>query len=86
MEHVSEQAELFGRLWQPLQLPFRLRANDLSRIGGRLCLVIRVSECAAVVLLNRPPLEFTTRFDKRVCFQPSPVRFRISTNSETENS
>ena len=84
MEHTGEQAELFGLVWQPLRLPFRLHVNDLIRINGRLCRVIRVSECAAVVIMNRPVCEFKTRFDKPVRFQPSPIRFRISANSEAE--
>ena len=84
IELVNEQAEFFGLVWQPLQRRFRLRANDLIRIGCRLCRVIRVSECAAVVHMNRPPFEFKTRFDKQVRLEPSPVKFRISANSETE--
>jgi hypothetical protein len=64
--------------------PFRLRANDIVRIGGRLGLIIRVNECAAVVLMNRRAREFTTRFDKQVRFHPPPVMFRISVNAETE--
>ena len=84
MEHISEQAELVGLVWQPARLPFRLHVNDLIQVDGRLCRVIRVSECAAVVLMNRPIREFNTRFDKHVRFQPSPVTFRISANTETE--
>jgi hypothetical protein len=81
---IRGQGELFGLVWQPLQHPFRLRVNDLIRIDGRLGLVIRVSACAAVVLMNRPIRIFSTRFDKPVRFQPSPLTFRISVNSETE--
>src|SRR2546422_8481381 len=40
---------LFRSVWRPLQFPFRLRVNDVIRIDGRLGLVIRVTECAAVV-------------------------------------
>ena len=77
------QAELFGVIFrQPY--PFRLRANDVIRIGGRLGRVIRVTECAAVVVMNRPAREFVTRFDKRVRLQPSPVIFRIAANSDVE--
>lgn len=83
MKDISEQGELFGLVLQQ-RYPFRLRANDVIRVDGRLGLVIRVHECAAVVLVNRPAREFTTRFDKQVRFQPSPVLFRISVNSETE--
>ena len=84
MKHKSDQAELFGLVWKPVHHPFRLRVNDVIRINGRLCRVIRVTDCAAVVLMNRPPRRFTTRFDKPVRFQPSPVTFRISANSEAE--
>ena len=84
MNIMREQSELFGLIWRPLWQPFRLRVNDIIRIGGRLCRVIRVTECAAVVIMNRPAREFTTRFDKHVRFQPSPTTFRISSDSEVE--
>ena len=84
MNNIPEQAELSGLIWRPFRHPFRLRVNDVIRVDGRLCRVIRVTECAAVVIMNRPKREFTTRFDKRVRFQPSPVTFRIAANSEVE--
>ena len=84
MTSIPKQGELFALIWRPFPHPFRLRANDLLRIDGRVCLVIRVNECAAVVLMNPPQREFSTRFDKRVRFQPPPVTFRISADSETE--
>jgi hypothetical protein len=84
MKPADPQGELFGLIWRPLEHPFRLRVNDLIRVGDRLGRVIRVSECAAVVLMNRPMRHFSTRFDKPVRFQPSPITFRISVNSETE--
>jgi hypothetical protein len=84
MANLHEQGELFGLIWRPCRRPFRLRINDVVRIEGRLGRIIRVTECAAVVLMNRRAREFSTRFDKRVRFQPSPVTFRISANSETE--
>ena len=84
MEHLGEQAELSGLVWQQLRRPFRLRVNDVIRLDGRLGLVIRVNECAAVVLLNRRVREFTTRFDRHVRFQPPPVTVRIGANSEME--
>jgi hypothetical protein len=84
MKPDDPQGELFGLVWQRLEHPFRLRLNDLIRIGDRLGRVIRVNECAAVVLMNRPMRQFSTRFDKPVRFQPSPLTFRISVNSETE--
>jgi hypothetical protein len=80
---MKEQGELFGLVLQRRH-PFRLRANDVIRIDGKLCRIIRVNECAAVVLMNRGMREFSTRFDKRVRIQPSPVTFRISVNTETE--
>jgi hypothetical protein len=84
MEHISEQAEFFELIFQSLAQPFRLRANDIILLDGKLCRVIRVTECAAVVVMNRRVREFSTRFDKRVRFQPSPVTFRISPNAEIE--
>ena len=78
------QAEFVGIIWQDLQHPFRLHAGDVIRFDNRLCRVIRVNECAAVVIMNRPTREFTTRFDKPVRFTPPPSIFRISNNSETE--
>jgi len=78
------QTELFGVIWRRFQPPFRLHAGDVIRIDGRLCRVLRVNECAAVILMNRPPREFTTRFDRRIRFQPQPVIFRIGAQSEVE--
>jgi hypothetical protein len=72
----------FGIVWQLSRYPFRLRAGDVFRINGRLCRVVRVNECAAVVIMNRPVREFKTRFDKPVRFQPPPALFRISPQSE----
>ena len=83
MKDIGEQGELFGLVLQ-WRHPFRPRVNDVLRVDGRLGLVIPVHECAAVVLMNRPVREFSTRFDKRVRIQPSPVTFRISPNTETE--
>ena len=77
------QAE-FGILWRPFEHPFKLRAGDVIRFNDRLCRVIRVNECAAVVIMNRPVRDFKTRFDKPVRFQPPPWRFYISPNSESE--
>jgi hypothetical protein len=72
----------FGIIWQPLSHPFRLRAGDVIRFKDRLCRVVRVNECAAVVIMNRPIRDFKTRFDKPVRFQPPPMTFRISPQSE----
>jgi hypothetical protein len=74
----------FGLLWRPFEFPFRLRAGDVIRFENRLCRVVRVNECAAVVLMNRPVRDFKTRFDKPVRFTPPPALFRISPDSETE--
>ena len=76
------QGELFALLWHPY--PFKLHAGDVFKSDGRLCRVIRVNECAAVIIMNRPVRRFTTRFDKPVRFQPGPLIFRISPNSEVE--
>jgi hypothetical protein len=78
------QAEFVGIIWQDLQHPFRLHAGDVIRFDNRLCRVLRVNECAAVVIMNRPVREFKTRFDKPVRFTPPPAMFRISPQSEVE--
>jgi len=74
----------FGVIWQLAGHPFRLRAGDVIRFDNRLCRVIRVSECAAVVIMNQPVREFKTRFDKPVRFLPPPKLFRVSPNAEVE--
>ncbi len=84
MNDNGEQGELFGLIWRPFQGPFRLRVNDVIRMDNRLCRVIRVNKCAAVVLMNQPMREFKTRFDKPVRFRPGALTFRISANSEIE--
>ena len=78
------QAEFVGIIWQPLGRRFRLTAGDVFRFDNRLCRVLRVNECAAVVLMNRPVREFETRFHGPVKFQPPPRMFRISPQSEVE--
>ena len=70
-------------VWAPYH-PFRLHVNDIVRIEGKLGRVIRVTECAAVVLVNRPPREFTTLFDKHVRFRQSSKIVRIAANSDIE--
>ena len=75
----------FGIIWQPHEFPFRLRAGDVLRLAdGKLCRVLRVNYSSAVVIINRPVRDFKTRFDKPVRFQPPPLRFYISPNSESE--
>ena len=81
--HDPNQAE-FGIIWQLGTYPFRLRAGDVIRFENQLCRIIRVSECAAVVIMNLPVRDFKTRFDKLVQFQPPPKLFRISPNAEVE--
>ena len=77
----GKQEELFIAK-APLRYPFRLRVNDCVWIDEKVGRVIRVTESAAVVLVNRPLVEFTTRFDKCVRFQPPPAIIRIAANSE----
>src|ERR1700722_19649276 len=78
------QPEFVGLLWRQLRHPFRLRSGDVIRMEGRLCRVVRVTECAAVVVMNQPTREFKTIFDKPVRFRPKPKIVRISPDSETE--
>ena len=80
---LPEQRE-FALLWRPFRHPFRLRVNDVIRVDERRGRVIRVTDCAAVVLINPRVREFTTRFDKPVRFQPRPKLVRIAANAETE--
>jgi len=80
----TEQAGVLGLIWHPCRTQFRLHVNDVIRIGDKLGRVIRVTECSAVVLINRSAREFKTRFDKPVRFQPAPGIVRISVNSEIE--
>lgn len=82
--HDPNQTE-FGIIWRLPEYPFRLRAGDVIRFAdGKLGRVIRVTECSAVVIMNRPVRDFKTRFDKPVRFQPPPKMFRISPNAEAE--
>ena len=81
---AQEQCQ-FALVWRPFFHPFRLRVNDVIRVDrNRFGRVIRVTECAAVVLVNSPARAFTTRFDRPVRFQPPAVTVRISADSETE--
>ena len=72
----------FGIVWQLAAYPFRLRAGDVFKMDDRLCRVIRVNDCSALVIMNQPVRVFKTRFDKPVRFQPPPKTFRISPNSD----
>ena len=62
--------------------PFRLRAGDTVRYDGKPCPIVRVTECAAVLAIARPPRESVTVFGKTVRIQPKPALVRISANSE----
>lgn len=84
MNGGCEQGELFALFWQRPDHPFRLRVNDLVRVNGRVGRVIRVTESAAVLLVNQPRRVFKTRFDKPVNFQPPPAIARMSANAEVE--
>ena len=80
-----KQTRFVGIIWRHLQSPAtRLRAGDVIRFDNRLCRVIRVNDCAAVVIMNRPARVFTTRFDKPVRFEQPPAMFRISPDAEVE--
>jgi hypothetical protein len=82
--HDPNQTE-FGIIWRLPEYSFRLRAGDVIRFAdGKLGRVIRVTECSAVVIMNRKVRDFKTRFDKPVRFQPPPRMFRISPNSAGE--
>ena len=62
--------------------PFRLRAGDVVLLEGRPCPIVRVTDCAAVVAIEREPRQFTTIFGKQVRIQPKPALIRICPNSE----
>jgi hypothetical protein len=80
-----DQTRFVGLIWRLLQPPpTRLRAGDVIRFDNRLCRVIRVNDCAAVVIMNRPVRVFTTRFDKPVRFEQPPAMFRISPQADVE--
>ena len=75
------QAE-FGIIWRLPKYPFRLRAGDIIQFNERLCRVIRVSECSAVIIMNQRVRAFKTRFDKPVRFQQPPKLIHISPQSD----
>ena len=66
------QAELFAVSGCLYQHPFRLCAGDVIRFDNRLCRVVRVNDCAAVIIMNRKFREFKTRFDKPVSSSRRP--------------
>jgi hypothetical protein len=63
-------------------LHYRLRPGDVILYAHQRCKVLRVTDCAAVIAITRPPKAFTTLFGKHVRFQPAPALVRISPNSE----
>ncbi len=61
---------------------YTLRTGDMVQYAGQPCRVLRITDCAAVVAVVRPPRQFTTLAGKTVRLQPSPKLERISSNSE----
>jgi len=61
---------------------YKLRPGDVVALEGKPCPVLRVTDCAAVVAVTKPPRVFTTLFGKTVRLQPKPALVRISPNSE----
>jgi hypothetical protein len=59
-----------------------LRPGDLVAYDRQQCRVLRVSDCAAVIAVTRPPRTITPLVGKPVTIQPGPVLVRISPNSE----
>ena len=81
----KNQTEFFGIVWLTSEThPHRLRAGDVIRYDGKLARIVRVNDCAAIVVMNRPVRQFETRFRGPVKFQPAPARFYISPQSECE--
>jgi hypothetical protein len=79
------QAEFVGIIWLTSKThPHRLRAGDVIRYDGKLARIVRVNDCAAVVIMSRPVRKFETRFRGPVTFQPAPALFRISPQSECQ--
>jgi hypothetical protein len=64
-----------------LNSPYRLRAGDVVLFENRPCPVLRVSDCAAVIAVNKPSRQFTTLFGVSVRIRPKPALVRISCNS-----
>jgi len=81
----KNQTEFFGIVWLTSEThPHRLRAGDVIRYDGKLARIVRVNDCAAVVVMSRPVRQFETRFRGLVKFQPAPALFRISPQSECQ--
>ena len=60
----------------------QVAGRGCNQFNERLCRVIRVNECSAVVIMNQRVRDFKTRFDKPVRFEQPPKLFRIRPNSE----
>ena len=79
---------ILGRLFDAqnrrlkLRWPFRLRAGDFVLFNNRICPVVCVNDCAAVIAVAQRSREFTTIFGKNVSLRPKPRFVRISPNSE----
>ncbi len=80
---MPKQLDLAAHLFLLMTTSFhRLQAGQTVSFEGRPCSVVRVSDCAAVIAVNKPAKEFTTLFGVRVHIQPKPALVRISANSE----
>ena len=85
LSNDRNQTEFFGIVWLTSEThPHRLRAGDVIRYDGKLARIVRVNDCAAIVVMSRPVRQFETRFRGTVKFQPAPARFYISPQSECE--
>lgn len=61
--------------------PYRLRVGDVVLFENRPCPVLRVSDCAAVIAVNKPARQFTTIWGVTVRIKPKPALVRISPNA-----
>ena len=61
--------------------PYRLRSGDVVLFENRPCPVLRVSDCAAVIAVNKPSRQFTTIWGVTVRIRPKPALVRISSNA-----
>jgi hypothetical protein len=62
--------------------PYRLRAGDVVFYKNRICPVLRVNDCCAVIEMTQGIREFTTLFGKLVRIKPKPKLVRIASSSE----
>lgn len=93
LERLESRSELPSLPQLPLRLgapkptlrlapPCRLRAGDFVLFNERICPVLHVNDCAAVIAVAQRAREFTTIFGKCVSLRPKPRLVRISPNSE----